>query len=227
MFRALCPCVCCWFYIAIPPSNIPTNDRFLFILIVRQRADVTWMQIECWSSRSQFPFHLQLLLTFEDLKWYKESLVPLVGHVESKQRCRLKLELQRGEGESNWRTHLNPFWHCLLAIGANDLIPCNSCLNDCRSQSKAYPGNLDLYCNLQICFCFRPPRGVGAASIVFSCSSSFRPTYLPHSLTDCLEFRAFQPYIPNQNLAKPYLTYPTYLTYLLDLPSWPTTSPFH
>ena len=142
--------------------------------------------------------------------------MPLVGHVESKQRCRLKLELQRGEGESNWRTHLNPFWHCLLAIGAHDLIPCDSCLNNCRS--KAYPGNLDLYCNLRICFCFRPPRGVGAASIVFSCSSSFRPTYLPHSLTDCLEFRAFQPYIPNQNLTKPYLTYPTYLTYLPDLP---------
>ena len=46
-------------------------------------------------------------------------------------------------------------------------------------------------------------------------------------LTDCSEFRAFQPYIPNQNLAKPYLTYPTYLTYLLDLPFWPTTSPSH
>ena len=61
----------------------------------------------------------------------------------------------------------------------------------------------------------------------FSCPSSSRPT----SLTDCLEFRAFEPYIPNENLAKPYLTYPTYLTYpdlptyltyLLDPPTWPT-----
>ena len=40
-----------------------------------------------------------------------------------------------------------------------------------------------------------------------------------YSLTDPSEFRAFQPYIPNQNLAKPYLTYPTYLTYLPDLPT--------
>ena len=166
------------------------------------------------------PFHLQLLLTFEDLKWYKESLVPLVGHVESKQRCRLKLELQRGEGESNWRTHLNPFWHCLLAIGAHDLIPCDSCLNDCRSQSKAYPGNLDLYCNLQICFCFRPPRGVGAASIVFSCSSSFRSTSLTHWLFGIQSLPALH------TKPKPYKTIPD-LPDLPDLPSWPTTSPSH
>ena len=57
--------------------------------------------------------------------------------------------------------------------------------------------------------------------VFFCCPSSSRPTSLTDSLTDCSEFRAFEPYIPNENFAKPYLTYPTYLTYP-DLPTYLT-----
>ena len=101
VFRALCPCVCCWFYIAIPPSNIPTNDRFLFILIVRQRADVTWMQIECWSSRSQFSFATAAdFWRFEMIqrescalgrsRWIKTTMSFEIGVTEGRGRVKLK-----------------------------------------------------------------------------------------------------------------------------------------